>query len=127
MSKCIECGSYAINPHCHGREARVNLDLCDVCYWRKRATEAQARIKELETPDMFWNSDYPEDGSRDSPYEYICDGDYDDGIIVEFFTAKSLDKVSVRVLRNEEGDYDYEYINETKENPELSRARRRLE
>ena len=35
--KCKRCYSYAINPHCHGREAGVDLDLCDVCYWRKRA------------------------------------------------------------------------------------------
>jgi hypothetical protein len=33
--KC-KCGSMAINPHCHGREPRVDLDLCDVCYWRVR-------------------------------------------------------------------------------------------
>ena len=37
MPQCKTCGSYAINPHCHGREAGVDLDLCDVCYWRKRA------------------------------------------------------------------------------------------
>lgn len=33
--KC-NCGSYAINPHLHGRDD-TDLDLCDVCYWRKRA------------------------------------------------------------------------------------------
>lgn len=38
--KCKRCYSYAINTHCHGREPGVDLDLCDVCYWRKRA-EAQ--------------------------------------------------------------------------------------
>lgn len=37
MPQCKRCGSYAVNPHCHGREAGVDLDLCDVCYWRKRA------------------------------------------------------------------------------------------
>ena len=52
MNKC----NCAINPHHHNREAKIDLD---VCYWRKRATEAQARIKELETPDMFWHRDYP--------------------------------------------------------------------
>ena len=35
--KCKRCYSFAINPHCHGREAGVDLDVCDVCYWRKRA------------------------------------------------------------------------------------------
>lgn len=37
MTQCKRCLSYAINPHCHGRESGVDLDLCDVCYWRKRA------------------------------------------------------------------------------------------
>lgn len=37
MSQCRQCGSHAINPHLHGREAGVDLNLCDVCYWRKKA------------------------------------------------------------------------------------------
>lgn len=40
MPQCKRCGSYAINPHCHGREPGVDLDLCDVCYWRKRAEQS---------------------------------------------------------------------------------------
>ena len=36
MNPC-KCGSYAINPHHHGRDPEADLDLCDVCYWRKRA------------------------------------------------------------------------------------------
>jgi hypothetical protein len=36
MSKQCDCGSYAINHHCHGRDGS-DPDLCDVCYWRKRA------------------------------------------------------------------------------------------
>ena len=35
--RCQRCKSQAINPHIHGRIAGVDLDLCDVCYWRKRA------------------------------------------------------------------------------------------
>ena len=35
MKQC-ECGSYAINHHCHGRDGS-DPELCDVCYWRKRA------------------------------------------------------------------------------------------
>ena len=31
------CGSHAINPGHHGRIEGVDLDLCDVCYWRKMA------------------------------------------------------------------------------------------
>ena len=37
MKKC-KCGSYAINPNHHGRDG-TDLDLCDVCYWRKRAED----------------------------------------------------------------------------------------
>ena len=33
-----KCGSYAINHHCHGRDGSDD-DLCDVCYWRKRAEQ----------------------------------------------------------------------------------------
>lgn len=35
MTVC-KCGSHAINHHCHGRDG-TDGDLCDVCYWRKRA------------------------------------------------------------------------------------------
>ena len=35
MRQC-ECGSYAINHNCHGRDGSDD-HLCDVCYWRKRA------------------------------------------------------------------------------------------
>ena len=34
------CGSHAINPGHHGRTEGADLDLCDVCYWRKRAESA---------------------------------------------------------------------------------------
>lgn len=33
---CVRCGSYAINHRSHGRDGSDG-DLCDVCYWRKRA------------------------------------------------------------------------------------------
>jgi hypothetical protein len=36
MTQCIICGSYAINHKLHGRDGS-DEDLCDVCYWRKRA------------------------------------------------------------------------------------------
>jgi hypothetical protein len=38
-NQCTNCGSYAINYHLHGRD-NSDLDLCDVCYWRKRAENA---------------------------------------------------------------------------------------
>lgn len=40
MQLCNRCGSYAINPSCHGRD-QSDLNLCDVCYWRKRAESGQ--------------------------------------------------------------------------------------
>jgi len=44
MINCKNCGSYAINPRLHGRQKGVDLDLCDVCYWRKRAEEYPQKI-----------------------------------------------------------------------------------
>ena len=38
MTKCKVCGSQAINHNCHGRDGSDG-DLCDVCYWRKRAVD----------------------------------------------------------------------------------------
>ena len=48
--KCKKCGSRAINEHLHGRKKGVDLDLCDVCYWRKRYEELKGIDinKELE-------------------------------------------------------------------------------
>lgn len=37
MNKC-SCGSYAINPSKDGRDG-TDLDLCDVCYWRKEQSK----------------------------------------------------------------------------------------
>ena len=42
MSGCKNCGSYAINHHLYGRDVS-DADLCDVCYWRKRAGDAMAK------------------------------------------------------------------------------------
>lgn len=35
---CTRCGSHAINHHLHGRDGSDG-ELCDVCYWRKRAEQ----------------------------------------------------------------------------------------
>ena len=40
MNECKRCGSHAINHHCHGRDG-TEPELCDVCYWRKRAEKYQ--------------------------------------------------------------------------------------
>ena len=44
--QCKRCKSHAINPQCHGRDD-TDIDLCDVCYWRKRAEIS--RWKSMET------------------------------------------------------------------------------
>ena len=46
-SKCKICGSYAINPHSHGRKPRVDVDLCDVCYWRTRAEVSKVALEKI--------------------------------------------------------------------------------
>jgi hypothetical protein len=55
--KC-KCGSYAINDHMHGRVRGVDLGLCDVCYWRKRAEAYRAAITALMP---FLMEDYEDD------------------------------------------------------------------
>lgn len=52
MSSCTRCGSFAINPHCHDRVKGADLDLCDVCYWRKRAEELRAVMLRGTIADM---------------------------------------------------------------------------
>jgi len=42
MAQCIRCGSHAINHHAHGRDGS-DRELCDVCYWRRRAEQPVAR------------------------------------------------------------------------------------
>jgi hypothetical protein len=37
--RCKRCGSYAINPNHYNRIPDRDIDLCDVCYWRKCAEE----------------------------------------------------------------------------------------
>ena len=39
--RCKVCGSYGINQHLHDRITGIDLDLCDVCYWKKRAIVVQ--------------------------------------------------------------------------------------
>ena len=47
MSRVCECGSFAINHQCHGRDGSDG-HLCDVCYWRKRAELVQAEVERLQ-------------------------------------------------------------------------------
>ncbi len=45
VRRCARCRSGAINPSDHGRTEGADLDLCDVCYWRKRAPEPKPIIE----------------------------------------------------------------------------------
>lgn len=76
MNKCTECGSYAINHHCHGRDGS-DPELCDVCYWRVRATDYAAleaecemlrqQVAALQSDANSWQSGYDkgrEDGAK---------------------------------------------------------------
>lgn len=48
---CKKCGRMAINPHRYGRDPSDDLDLCDVCYWRKRAEARQWQPIETSPKD----------------------------------------------------------------------------
>lgn len=43
MRKCKQCGSYALNAHIGDPDQK----LCDVCYWKQRATVARESCDEL--------------------------------------------------------------------------------
>lgn len=45
---CKQCGSYAVNDNLHGRQKGIDLDYCDVCYWRFRAEQWQTRAENLK-------------------------------------------------------------------------------
>ena len=44
---CQQCGSAAINDSLHGRQKGIDLDYCDVCYWRFRAEDREKEIRRL--------------------------------------------------------------------------------
>ena len=44
--RCVKCGSWGINEHQHGRTPGEDLNLCDVCYWRKRAEILEEEMRE---------------------------------------------------------------------------------
>lgn len=99
----------------HAMQCAINkTDSQRILELTAQLTEAQRRIKELETPTMFWDFNNPEHGAFDSPYYAICDGDFDEGAEVSLITARSLPTKTVRVTRDSEGNYDYEYIDSVK-------------
>ena len=51
MRQCKTCGSYAVNPSNHGRDLGVDMDLCDVCYWRTRAKQMRMALEKIQGMD----------------------------------------------------------------------------
>lgn len=64
MSKQCECGSYAINHNLHSRDGSDG-HLCDVCYWRERASSIDSLVRRL---DVALNG---EEGA--APQAMLCD------------------------------------------------------
>lgn len=60
--RCERCGSYAINHHSHGRDGS-DAELCDVCYWRKRAESVVAAAPE----PVAWLVEYSAPATRLAP------------------------------------------------------------
>lgn len=52
--KCIICGSSSINPHLHGRDPDIDLELCDVCYWQIRAKESFPSTDGFDMKALEW-------------------------------------------------------------------------
>jgi hypothetical protein len=54
MTNCTKCGSYAINHNCHGRDG-ADPELCDVCYWRKRALKFSVDFQDpIDENSLAW-------------------------------------------------------------------------
>lgn len=68
MTECKRCKSFAINPDMHGRD-NTDLDLCDVCYWRKRAEDLKC------TNTCEW--EYCKDDNKMRRHHYLkCETEY---------------------------------------------------
>lgn len=87
MPRCKECSSYAINHHCYGRDGSDG-DLCDVCYWRKRAEPASPWVAVSERIPPFeekvllkFSNGHIEDATF-----YPCEG----GWVYTLFDGESL-------------------------------------
>ena len=53
--KCTRCHSHAINEHLHGRFVGNDGELCDVCYWRKRAeSNGYGAVQSADTARIDW-------------------------------------------------------------------------
>lgn len=69
--KC-SCGSMAINPHCHGREPGVDLDLCDVCYWRARCGKLSKERAEMVAAFRYCRKSLLLRGTTSWEFAWMC-------------------------------------------------------
>lgn len=81
MDKCTRCGSYAINNRLHGRDGS-DTDLCDVCYWRKRA-EADC----IDAKRYRWLRDLGVDGAATGKWLVVYEGLSDHSLLPDELDA----------------------------------------
>lgn len=64
MKPCVDCRSWAVNPHSHGRD-NTRLDLCDVCYWRTKAEEWRRDAERMDWLERVgFSTQNPQTGER---------------------------------------------------------------
>jgi hypothetical protein len=86
MNQCSRCKSYQINEHIHGRIKGTDVDLCDVCYWRKRAEISLLAAKKLKTAALEGSLCKPEEHKKIKieanntllEAEKLIEGEYDE-------------------------------------------------
>ena len=122
MEKCRLCSSYAINPGHDGREEYgkdVDLDLCNVCYWRTRAeaalaerahygdimTEklgaAEARVEELESRAIEYHAELAAERHK-AITAAIARDEAEAGVLQEIATAVEVDAEVVACATSED-------------------------
>ncbi len=74
----------AINPRLHGREKDTDLDLCDVCYWRKRAEMNWLPISQAPKDDTIIDIYSPSYDRITDCKMYVCEG-------IEFYSKPNPD------------------------------------
>jgi hypothetical protein len=70
LQQCA-CGSYAINPHLHGRMNGIDMDKCDVCYWRSAAESAIKFAERTAQCEVFTFAKYANSGWTETPEQML--------------------------------------------------------
>jgi len=90
--KCSKCGSYAINHRLHGRDGS-DPDLCDVCYWRKRAEKENVECPCCGADDNGEEMLYSLDKERFYPFDdiqAIVNSEYEPETRVKVYSGKGV-------------------------------------